>query len=130
MKSTHKNAAGVASLKSKIVPVGKEVELIDGLENLGKISGTKLTVDSITEQPLITNGTTAVLAKTMMEDKVHLTVLGSWDKVIKLWSLLGSYQYNVNFSSIDLFSSNDELIKGKPTTTWSAKFEVTIYKFK
>jgi hypothetical protein len=124
------NAEIVADLKTRIVPVDGDVDLIDNLEKLGKAAGVEFTIDSIKEQELSNKNVSGVFGKTIEEAKIRILAEGSWNKLIKVWSLLQNYHYDIDFSAIDLNLTSADVGKGVMAPVWSAVFDVVILKYK
>ncbi|MEI8339377.1 MAG: hypothetical protein WCF94_01800 [bacterium] len=131
LKKVAQNNSGVmADLKTRIVPVDGDVDLIDNLEKLGKMVGVEFTIDSIKEQELSNKNISGVFGKTIEEAKIRILAEGSWSKLIKVWSLLQNYHYDVDFSAIDLNLTSADEGKGVGAPVWSAVFDVVILKYK
>ena len=129
-KITEDNSKAILDLKARIVPSDGDVDLINNLENLGKMAKVNFTVESIVEQEISNTAVSQTMSRTIEESKIRLTAKGSWNSVLKVWSLLESYKYDIVFSAVDLNLTSAENPKAKTTPVWSAVFDIKILKYK
>lgn len=122
------NKKTVEDFSSRIVPADGEVDLINGLEDLSKVTGALISVDSINEKDLVVAGVPTTLTDKMEQENIRLTAKGGWNQILKTWQLLENYPYQISIKQIDLESDTSQDTKSK--TAWSLIVDLSLIKNK
>lgn len=114
-------SAELDKIENYIVSAGKEIELVQQIENLAKNSGLEYSTDLIEKKEGVDT----------TKDMLHIKILtnGSWSTSRKFISLIEHLPYNVRINELDMIKSGEST--GSTTVpTWRTNVDFSVVQKK
>lgn len=114
-------------LESLFVNKDSVIDFLEVIESLGKRTGAKITVISVSEddKAFPVPGTKIFIPG----NKIRLEILGSWSQIFKTFYLLDYVPATFSYQNISLAEGNEKSdIKSKQKTNWEASIEALILR--